>query len=543
MPQKDLIQEQGYEAKYNEELNAYYPINERTREIPLNWESKLVANKFIDIIKFWDNLGVSGFVFKDFEYIEDKTKTIVMGEATLKELRRFYNAIKEVNDDIYVIGKSNIIEINNIDQYTDGITKVFDYFQTEKVSKIGTNDKYGNDVIGKFSPRKLASVISMIGNNNANILSFGSENNGRFVSRWGDDGQFHVESAKAFALLNHLLPSSSTIYYGDELGARNIGLTHLDDFQDEALELRKQNLREMKISEKEFMDAQVLQGPINGRSLMMWNANKNGGFSVSNKTVTPSSVGYKTNNVEIQYKDQDSVFNFYRKLFKLIKTPQNGLIIKKGEYKVSSMVSVGGVIKTSIRHNNKEIITFVNVSQSDRKIIRIPKEGKVILSTYAFKEYDQLPKKLQPFEGIVISKFTDELIKSTQAIKVQKEKEEQNIIDAKAMSLKEKGNKQTQQSSNEAKMKAKETTDKQVHLEIEEPKKEKPMLKEERELGKTELIEQINHEKLENEGEELRQKEEKKPEKFAREEVNKLDDTKNQFKLMADEAAKVEQPH
>jgi len=65
-----------------------------------------------------------------------------------------------------------------------------------------------------------------------------------------------------------LNPASSSIYYGDEIGAINIGLTRLDDFQDDTLFVRKEKLLKDGVKENVIMDAQIFQGPINSRSLM-----------------------------------------------------------------------------------------------------------------------------------------------------------------------------------------------------------------------------------------------------------------------------------
>ena len=65
-----------------------------------------------------------------------------------------------------------------------------------------------------------------------------------------------------------LQPSSSSVYYGDEIGSLNIGLTHLDDFQDKTLADRKHDAMKAGVKEKDFMNAQVVQNSINGRSLM-----------------------------------------------------------------------------------------------------------------------------------------------------------------------------------------------------------------------------------------------------------------------------------
>ncbi|MCK5867283.1 MAG: hypothetical protein KAG14_02705, partial [Mycoplasmataceae bacterium] len=225
-------------AKYDKDVNAYISIDEATQEIPLNWNSERTIQKFIEVIRFWKDLGVSGFVLKDFEFISNKTRTASMSVETLTELRKFYRAIKLVDADIIVIAKSGIVPLEDILDFTIGKNKVFDYFQTTKLSMHGTGSKFGNDEIGKFKPKKLFSDISKISINPSIIMAFGTENSGRITSRWGDDGQYREASAKSLALLSFLTPASNTIYYADELGAKNIGLTHLDNFQDKTLKQR-----------------------------------------------------------------------------------------------------------------------------------------------------------------------------------------------------------------------------------------------------------------------------------------------------------------
>ncbi|MCK5807242.1 MAG: hypothetical protein KAG91_02515, partial [Mycoplasmataceae bacterium] len=311
-------EETPFGAKYDKDVKAYVSVDQSTQEVPLNWNSERTIEKFLEVVRFWKGLGINGFVFKDFEYISDKTRTNSMSEATLTDLRKFYRAIKEVDSKIMVIGKSGIVPLEHISEYTTGRTKVFDYLQTTRLSTNGTGHKFGNDEIGKFKPRKLFSEIASIAKDPSTIVSLGSEDTGRIVSRWGDDGQYRNESAKSLAILSFLTPASNTIYYADELGAKNIGLTHLDDFQDKTLKQRKNDALERKLSNEKFMDAQVLQNPINGRSLMMWNSKKNGGFSVAEKTITPASTGYVENNVEVQHNDDTSILNFYKKLNKII---------------------------------------------------------------------------------------------------------------------------------------------------------------------------------------------------------------------------------
>jgi hypothetical protein len=47
-----------------------------------------------------------------------------------------------------------------------------------------------------------------------------------------------------------------------------MGLTYLDDFQDQTLYERKRDLQDKGVNVKDFMAAQVLQNPINSHTLM-----------------------------------------------------------------------------------------------------------------------------------------------------------------------------------------------------------------------------------------------------------------------------------
>ncbi|WKX02795.1 alpha-amylase family glycosyl hydrolase [Candidatus Mycoplasma mahonii] len=423
MPKDDT---KNISFKYSEKQKAYYAIDDKTKEIPLNWKNEQVNNQFGKVLRFWTDLGINGFVFKDFEFITDIEKNEKMSDDTLKELRKFYRAIKEMNDGTIVIGKSDILGLDG-SKFTNGATQVFDYFMPTEISMIGTNPKYGADFIGTFKASKLANKMNKALKNKHNIITFGNENIGRINERWGNKGQFSDESAKAIGMLLLLHPASSSIYYGDEIGSLNIGLTHLDDFQDVTIAERMHRLLSERIKEKHFMDAQVLQNPINARSLMSWSDEKNGGFSLSEKTVTPVSYNYKEINVKNQYNNTKSTLSFFKELIRISSTPDYKNIIENGEFKISSWIP--GVIKVSATYKEKGVFFYVNLTNKVKLIIR-PKSGKVVLSTKSHKTYTELPKSLDAYEGILISKKTDIAILAKQEdyeIAKDKKKEEEAI--------------------------------------------------------------------------------------------------------------------
>ena len=417
---KRKVQKETSGYKYSEHAKGFYSIDESTQEIPLNWKSEQVLNQFKEVIKYWRDLGISGFIFKEFEYLTDDRREEFMNRSTLRELRKLYRAVKEIDDRLYSIGKSIMLNPSEVKKYTSGSTKVFDYFISENISLLGASKKYGTDLIGKFKTRELAALIKTYAKNESHILGFGSELTGRVNSRWGDHGEYWAESAKSIALILMMNPSSPLIYYADEIGTLNIGLTHLDDFMDETLEERKKKMMASRIKEEDFMDAQVLQNPINSHSSMAWSDEEHAGFTWAEKISWPVPYTYREINVSKQYNDEESVLNFYKRLNKLIKTGKNAEIISKGVFSINSLIP--GLFRMSSTLGDKELITYVNLTDKSKKIRKL-KEGQVIFTSYSYKKYKELPLVLGAYESIVVTKDTDEAIKNTQLIALGKIKE------------------------------------------------------------------------------------------------------------------------
>ncbi len=398
-----------YKYKYNEKTKSYYVVDTKTHEINLNWSSKETMKKFLEVIKFWYKLGVSGFSLTNFERINNDQDEL-MSNPTVSELRKLYLGIKRINNNIIVIGKTNILIPSLLSKFTQGESKLFDYTQMNGIARLGTSEKFGADVIGNFSQTKFVNTMKKHVGTKNDIITFGSLDFGRITSRWGDEGQYVSESAKTLGMLLLSSPSPASIYYGDELGTKNIGLTKLEDFLDATINERKRSLADFYgISEKRFMEAQILQNTINAKSLMAWNANANGGFSNSSKTITPISESYRTINVEAQFKDEHSPLNFYKKLISLSKNSELSEILNSSSYKIKVQKLGGGVIQVVRNTNNAQLCFYINLSNKEKsiKIINsnyLPKEskGRVILSTYGYKKYPSVPKKLQPFESILV---------------------------------------------------------------------------------------------------------------------------------------------
>ena len=149
-----------------------------------------------------------------------------------------------------------------------------------------------------------------------NSLYWDNHDQPRIVSRWGDDGEHRVRSAKLLATILHLQRGTPYIYQGEELGMTNSVFSSIDDFRD------LESLNHYKEATAHGEDpAAVLAGlrPMsrdNARTPMQWDGTANAGFTSGTPwiAVTPN---YPQINAASQVGDPDSIYSHYRELIAL----------------------------------------------------------------------------------------------------------------------------------------------------------------------------------------------------------------------------------
>lgn len=151
-----------------------------------------------------------------------------------------------------------------------------------------------------------------------NSLFWNNHDLPRIVSRWGNDGDYRVLSAKMLATLLHGMKGTPYIYQGEEIGMTNVPFQMIDEFPD----IETQNIYQERLkagfTEEETMYAIRAKARDNARTPMQWNAEKNAGFTEGTPwyRVNPN---YKEINVEQALADPESVFYHYQKLIQLRK--------------------------------------------------------------------------------------------------------------------------------------------------------------------------------------------------------------------------------
>ena len=153
-----------------------------------------------------------------------------------------------------------------------------------------------------------------------NSLFWNNHDLPRVLSMWGDTGAYREKSAKALAILLHLMRGTPYIYQGEEIGMTNYPFQTLNQVNDIAsLNNAKESLEKGTPLEV-IMDQIRHVGRDNARTPMQWDASKNAGFSSADKTWLAVNPNYKDINVVSALANPDSIFYTYQKLVELRKT-------------------------------------------------------------------------------------------------------------------------------------------------------------------------------------------------------------------------------
>ncbi len=162
-----------------------------------------------------------------------------------------------------------------------------------------------------------------------NSLFWNNHDLPRIVSRWGNDGEYRVESAKMLATLLHGMQGTPYIYQGEELGMTNVRYP-LEDFRDiELLNLYKERI-EGGYAHEDIMESIYAKGRDNARTPMQWDASEHAGFTAGQPWIRVNP-NYTEINAAGELENPDSIFHYYKKLIRLRKEYN---VIVYGDYKL-----------------------------------------------------------------------------------------------------------------------------------------------------------------------------------------------------------------
>ena len=406
----------GNAWQYVEKFDEYYLHLFDVSQADLNWDNEEVRKEIFDIVNFWIKKGVYGFRFDVINLI---SKPKVFEDDFEGDGRRFYTDginihkyLKELNkntfgkyDNAVTVGEMSSTSIENCIKYSgekeNELSMVFSFHHLKVDYK--NKDKWQ---LMDFDFQELKNLLfswqeGMQDNNAWSALFWCNHDQPRIVSRFGDDKKYHKESAKMLATVMHCLRGTPYIYQGEEIGMTNAYFDNINQYKDVESINYFNILKNNGIEEKEIYKILQSRSRDNSRTPMQWNDKENAGFSNAKPWIEVID-NYKDINAENNIKDENSIFNHYKKLIKLRK-----------DYKVISEGKTIPILKDDknvfafIREYNNEKLLVINNFYSNECTIDLSnidfdiKKSKCLLSNYDEAVLDNT-LKLRPYESIVL---------------------------------------------------------------------------------------------------------------------------------------------
>lgn len=304
------------------ELQQYYFHQFLPEQPDLNWDNPQVRKEIYDMILWWMDKGIGGFRLDVIDQIaKEPDLEITQNGPKLHEFIRELSKETFQKGDLITVGEAwgATTELSKLYSNPDG-SEFSMVFQFEH---IGLDQQEGKEKwdLAPLPFLKLKQILTRwqteLHNCGWNSLFWNNHDLPRIVSRWGNDGEYRVESAKMLAILLHGMQGTPYIYQGEELGMTNARYK-IEDYRDVEILNMYQERMEAGYSEEEIMCSIYAKGRDNARTPMQWDDTENAGFTNGTPWIKVNS-NYKEINAKNQVDDPDSIFNCYKKLIQLRK--------------------------------------------------------------------------------------------------------------------------------------------------------------------------------------------------------------------------------
>ena len=313
----------GTAWELDEESGQYYLHLFSKKQPDLNWQNKEMRQSVYDMMNFWIDKGIGGFRMDVIELVGK-----VPLEGITNNGPQLHEFLQEMNQATF--GNHDLLTVGETWGATPEIAKLYSNPTRNELSMVFQFEHIGLDQQpGKekwdFQPVNIAELKTVLanwqtalGNAGWNSLFWNNHDLPRMISRWGNDQEYRVESAKMLAILLHMLKGTPYIYQGEEIGMTNTPISDISEAKDiETINMYNERL-EQGYTKEEIITSINVKGRDNARRPIAWNASENGGFTTGTPWIALNE-NYKEINVEAALNDSNSIFYTYQELVQLRK--------------------------------------------------------------------------------------------------------------------------------------------------------------------------------------------------------------------------------
>jgi alpha-glucosidase len=375
---------------FDERTGQYYHHAFLAAQPDLNWRNPAVSRTIHDVMRFWLARGVDGFrvdviwhLIKDERFRDNPANPDYQsGQPPHHALTPLYSADRpEVHDVIAGMRRT-------ADEFGERVLIGEIYLPIERLVAYYGRDLTGTHLPFNFtllqSPWNARAIARLIDEYEAALPAggwpnwvLGNHDRPRVASRVGP------EQARVAAMLLLTLRGTPTIYYGDEIGMRQVPIApnHIRD-----------------PLEKNVPGLGV--GRDGARTPMQWDASRNAGFS-SAEPWLPLAVDHQSENVQNQKGDATSIYQLYRRLLSLRRTT-SALVL--GSYQ--PLAAAGDLLLFVRQHERQRILVALNLGEEPSLVASEPqsRRGRLLLSSFLDRDQEAIDGAitLRPHEGVIL---------------------------------------------------------------------------------------------------------------------------------------------
>ncbi|MBT9184795.1 alpha,alpha-phosphotrehalase [Pectobacterium punjabense] len=321
----------GSAWQWHAESKQYYLHLFATEQADLNWEHPRVRDELKQVCEFWADKGVDGL---RLDVINLVSKQQDLPSDAQGDGRRFYTDgpliheyLQEFSQDVFqprglmTVGEMSSTSLDHCRRYAalDGseLSMTFNFHHLKVDYPNG--EKWALAEPDFIQLKQIFNHWQQGMHNHAwNALFWCNHDQPRIVSRFGDEGEFRVQSAKMLAMLLHGMQGTPYIYQGEELGMTNPGYTQIEQYRDIESLNQFAEQRDRGQADDHILAILASKSRDNGRTPMQWNDSKHAGFTTGTPWITPCQ-NFTHINVEQVLADKASVFYTYQQLIAMRK--------------------------------------------------------------------------------------------------------------------------------------------------------------------------------------------------------------------------------
>jgi oligo-1,6-glucosidase len=392
--------------EFDEGTNEYYFHSFAAEQPDLNWENPALREEVYKMMRFWLDQGIDGFRLDAI--------------ALLKKQEGFPDA-KDPNDISYLTNNPGVHTF--LQELNEKVLKHYDVFTVGEVAFAGPVEgvKYVDenrnelhslfhfevcDEMPEWDLQRFRDIqnrwYSGMWGKGWNSQFLNNHDHTRQVTRYGNDGEFRVQSAKLLATMIHTLPGTPYIYQGEEIGMTGVKYPSVDDYRDIAFHNKfAEEVLKGRDAEEVLEELRPLARD-NSRSPMQWSDSEHAGFTKGEPWIRVNK-NYKEINVMNELKNPDSILFYYKKLIQLRK--ENPVMVY-GLYK--DLSNGDQKVYAYTRELDSECwIIILNHSEENTRFdvpeTLFSKETQLILANYSVVDSNKLTRmlNLRPYEALI----------------------------------------------------------------------------------------------------------------------------------------------